>query len=433
MMTKAVPPVAAPQSLEHLRRRLTFWYAATFLVILTLLGIGLFATITRRFDHELDDSLRQDTRELERVTREHGPGSALDYLHIPGRSLAVVDSTSGRVLAGTLPNERWIRQLARGAWHARREQLESRDAANGRPLRAVARPVRISPVDGFVVVAVADEIELEDKYTSLIIEFGVAALGTVVLVAFGGWIVVREAMTPTQRSIEYMRRFMADAAHELRTPLAVIRARAEVAHQRPRSTDEYTATLVAVERETERLGRIVDDLLTLARADAGERPIRHDRLFLDDIALDAADAARAIAQQKAIRVEMETFEEAPVIGDPLLLRQLVLIILDNAVKYTGNGGLIRVGVDTSDDKARLVVSDTGIGIPADQMPHLFERFYRGDVSRARTIEGASAMSHGGAGLGLSIAQWITDEHGGTIRIESIADHGTTVTVELPVA
>jgi signal transduction histidine kinase len=298
----------------------------------------------------------------------------------------------------------------------------------------MARPVRDQRGGPFVAVAVADEIELEDKYAALIAEFSAAAAVAVILVAIGGWIVTRQSTAPIERSIAHMRRFMADAAHELRTPITVLRSRAEVALQRPRSADDYTAVLRGIDGEAQRLGHIVEDLLMLARADAGERPIERHRVFLDDVALDAAEGARAMAERKAIRVEVDSFEEAPVTGDATLLRQLVLILLDNAIKYTPAGGAVHLSIHARDGVAVLGVADTGIGIPPDQLPHVFERFYRGDPARTRTaaVEG-SGVSSEGTGLGLSIAQWIVNEHEGTLHIDSEAGVGTTIYVRLPQA
>jgi signal transduction histidine kinase len=280
-------------------------------------------------------------------------------------------------------------------------------------------------------VAVADEIELEDKYASLIAAFGAAALFAVAMVAAGGWILARKSAAPVERAIDDMRRFMADAAHELRTPLTVLRTRAEVALQRPRESAQYEEALKAIERESDRLGHVVEDLLTLARADAGERPIERRRVFLDDLVVDAADSARVMAERRSIRLEIEDFREAPVDGDPSLLRQLVLILLDNAVKYTPPQGEVRVRVGPDGDHCVLVVTDTGIGIPSDQLGRVFDRFYRGDAARTRTPGDAGESE--GAGLGLSIARWIADEHGATIRMQSTPGQGTRVTVQFPVS
>lgn len=420
------------QSLDRLRWRLTAWYAGTFLVILTLLGIGMFAAITWRFDRELDESLEQATREIVRVARVR---DSLDASHtvrlfdprrdprIPDRQLFLTD-TLGLTTDTTL--DQWLRRLARDAAHAR--SANATHTEGERILRAHAESFSVADRRPLVAIAVADEIELEDRYASLIAAFGASALAAVVLVAFGGWLLARKSTVPVDQAFSYMRRFMADAAHELRTPLTVVRARAEVALQRARDPNEYADALRGIERETTRLGRLVEDLLTLARADAGERHIERRRVFLDDVTLDAAEAARLIAERKSVRLEVADFEEAPVRADPELLRQLVMILLDNAIKFTPSGGVVQVQVLARGSTVELIVTDTGVGIPADRVPHVFERFYRGDTSRTR---GATSSSDGstGVGLGLSIAQWITEEHEATISIQSEDGQGTRVMVQ----
>jgi signal transduction histidine kinase len=241
--------------------------------------------------------------------------------------------------------------------------------------------------------------------------------------------VARQAAAPVERAIGHMHQFMADAAHELRTPITVVRSRAEIALQRSRNPDDYTEALLGIEHEAERLGRIVEDLLTLARADTGERPIERVRVFLDDVTLDAATAARAIADRKGVHLDVGAFDEAPVSGDGTLLRQLVLILLDNAVKFTAAGGSVCVDGESSNGAPRLRVVDTGCGIPPEQLPRIFERFYLGDPARTR----GSGNGAQGAGLGLSIARWIADAHDATIDVQSEPGQGTRVTVHFPAA
>ncbi|MEP6495096.1 MAG: ATP-binding protein [bacterium] len=418
-------PPAIPGSLDRLRLRLTAWYVGTFFAILTLLGIGVFAVITWRFDRELDLSLGQATAELRRL----GRADAADGLRIPERTLFVADSAGRPVGREAAPS--WLQQLARDA-SRRAGRATAVHTESDRILRANAEPFRLGDGRAVVAIAVADEIELEDRYAALIAAFGAAALFALVLVAVGGWLLARQSTAPVERAVAHMRRFMADAAHELRTPLTVIRARAEVALQREREPEQYVVSLRGIERETERLTRIVEDLLMLARADAGERPIERRRVFLDDLTSDAAETARVIADRRSVRLDVDEFEEAAVSGDPALLRQLVVILLDNAIKFTEPGGTVRLGVRSQGASATLTVSDTGIGIAPDQIGHVFERFYRGDPARTRRPGRDGSMSEG-AGLGLSIAQWIAEEHGGTVRVESEAGRGTRVIAQFPLA
>ena len=416
--------------LARLRLGLTAWYLATFGAILVLLGGGVFVVIGRQFARQLDDSLHDATIELVRAARIREMESktargqvvdAVEELHIPDRSLYLFDGTGRPVTPANAPA--WIVAAAADAGrsgHLQREQNPRR----GHTLRLDAERFALANGTPMVAVAVADKVELEDRYAALIATFGAAAAAALLLVVAGGWFLVRKSTAPVERSIEHMRRFMADAAHELRTPLTVLRSRAEVALQQPRPAREYEEALRGIESEAKRLGTLVEDLLILARADAGERPIVRERLYLDDLTLEAAGAARVVAQAKGVALDVDEFDEAPVVGDPTLLRQLVMILLDNAVKFTDRGGRVRVRVGAPNDRALLVVEDSGVGITTEQLPHVFERFYRGDVARSR----ANGNGADGAGLGLSIAKWIADAHHAEIAVASAPGEGTHVTV-----
>jgi signal transduction histidine kinase len=417
------------QRLVRLRLRLTIWYVATFGLIIILLGAGLFVVISHQISQQLDDSLQGATLELVRAARirELEEASvrgkklidAVDQLNIPDRVLYLID-VNGKPLTPDTADS-WIVEAAKKAGAAGQVTVQ-RDMPDDRTLRLHAMRFRLASGKHLVAVAVADQEELEDKYTDLIAAFVGAALLALVLVAGGGFLLVRKSTAPIERSIEFMRRFMADAAHELRTPITILRTRAEVALQQPRDSVDYVSALQGVEAEAHRLGSIVDSLLVLARADAGERQIEKERIFLDDIAIDAAGAARVVARQKGVDVAVDDFEEAPVVGDPSLIRQLVMIVLDNAVKFTDEGGQVRVGVSMQEGAPTFSVEDTGIGIKQEDVPRVFQRFFRGETARSRTE---------GAGLGLSIASWIAREHGANILLTSQPGEGTRVIVTFP--
>ena len=411
-----------------LRLRLTLLYAGVFILILSLLGGGLFLTVRHQMSRQLDVSLKAATAALERAARireaerANARGAvvdAVDELHVPGRTLYLFDEAGHPIKPDAAPD--WIQDAAREAvraGHADREVETPED----RTLRLHAE--RFTGTGGAVYVAavMADRVELEDQYASLIETFAAAALAALLLVAGGGYLLVRKSAAPVERSMEQMRRFMADAAHELRTPITLLRTRTEVALGQDREAARDAATLRAIEQETARLGEIVGDLLTLARADAGERSVARAAVYLDDVAADAVEAVRTLAEQKRVAVAVGRFEEARVTGDPALVRQLLVIVLDNAVKFTPAGGRVTLDVAAEDGRAIVVVADTGIGIPPDQLPRVFERFYRGDPARREA---------GGAGLGLAIARWIADVHGARIELASPPGGGTRVTIIFP--
>jgi signal transduction histidine kinase len=414
----------------RLRLRLALWYAGIFVSILGLLGAGLFLAVRHRMSQQLDASLRAATaaliqaariREAERARGTGLVADAVDELHVPDRSLYLFAAGATPVKPETAAV--WVRDAAREAelrGHADRDFETPQDHI----VRLHAE--RFGGADGrpYVAAAVADRLELEDEYASLIKAFAAAALAALLLVAGGGYVLVRQATAPIERAMEQMRRFMADAAHELRTPITILRTRADVALAEPREPARDAATLAAMVRESAHLGGIAADLLTLARADAGDRPVGRQQLYLDDAAAAAVDAAQTLARSKHVTLQVHGFDEAQIIGDPDLVRQLLMIVLDNAIKFTPAGGRVRLDVSTHDGRAVVVVTDTGIGIPPEQLPHVFERFYRGEAAR-RTADGA--------GLGLAIARWIVDVHGARIDIESPPGAGTQVTLSFPLA
>ena len=417
--------------LRRLRLRLTAWYAGTFACILLVLGVGLFAAIAAQIDRELDLSLRRAARELigaarvREMERHQARGAvvdAVDELHIPDRALYLFDG-QGRIIRPDSAPARFAK-LALKAVAAGVVDVADREAREGRDVQVYAERFRLADGNTYVAMAVADRVELEDRYALLIGVFAVAALAALGLVTGGGMLLARKSTEPVQQAFDQMRRFMADAAHELRTPITVLRSRAGVAQQKAREPEAYAEALADIEGEAARMGTIVDELLILARADAGQRAPRRERCFLDDVVLDVVHAAQPLAERRGVRLAVGTLEEAPVSGEPELLRQAALIVLDNALKYTPAGGSVTVTVTAAQGLCTLAVHDTGIGIAPDELPHVFERFYRGGP-----VEGREP----GAGLGLAIARWIADEHGADLAIRSEVGRGTDVSLRFPAA
>ena len=221
-------------------------------------------------------------------------------------------------------------------------------------------------------------------------------------------------------------RFSADASHELRTPLTVIRAELESIVRRDCSVPEpIRARVGSVLEETERLSAITESLFRLSRLDAGEAKMRDEAVELAHLVRSTVDQLQLLAEEKHIALGLRTEQDAAVRGDPDRLKQVVIDLLDNAIKYTPDSGRIAIRVFAAGDKAVLEIADTGIGIPADALPHVFERFYRTEGVRSRQLPGA--------GLGLAIVRSIVQAHGGAVDIASIEAKGTTVRVELPLA
>ena len=238
------------------------------------------------------------------------------------------------------------------------------------------------------------------------------------------------------RSLEQQRRFMADASHELRSPVSIIRGEAEVALSQARTPEEYRGSLAIALDEARRLSQIVDDLFTLARADAGQYPLRPRDFYLEELAVECVRAARSMAAARGITLSYEPDGEMPIHGDEALVRRLTMNLLDNAIKYTPEGGKINVACQRAGNEYSLTVRDSGPGIPAEAQEKIFERFFRLDPARTQdrralgTVETAAPATTG-AGLGLAIARWIAEAHHGRLVLAQSDASGSTFAAFLP--
>ena len=277
------------------------------------------------------------------------------------------------------------------------------------------------------VVMIGENIDAQESALSLLLILllslgGLALLGT----GAGGLFLSNRAMAPARLAWSNQQRFIADAAHELRTPLTLLRADAEVLLRgRKRLQDDDAELLEDIVAETNHMSNIATNLLTLARLDTGTTHREHEVVNLAELAQKATQRVQALAEQRDITVQVEHTNDAYVIGDTAMLEQAVLGLLDNAIKYNREGGQVTVRTVKQDEQARIEVRDTGIGIAAEHLPHMGERFYRVDKARSREA--------GGTGLGLSIARSIAVAHHGTLFLSSIPEQGTTVTLTLPLA
>jgi two-component system, OmpR family, sensor kinase len=340
-------------------------------------------------------------------------------------------------------------------------------AANGQMVRVYSLP-RLDSGRVYAVVQVGESLlSLSTTLRSVVIELLIIGLFVLLLSFIGSyWLAVRsfapvEKMTSIARHIEVsdlhervpvprtqdelqklaltfnemierleksftrQRRFVADASHELRTPVAAIRSMTDVAlaSRAAVSSDEYKVVLHDVNVEAERLGHLISDLLSLARVDENKSPLEREMVRLDRLVVDVAATMELLATEKNITLSVEANEPATVLGDEARLIQVIMNLVDNAVNYTNAGGNIMLKVHVKGDSAYLSVNDSGIGIGSEHLEHIFERFYRVDPARSRAA--------GGSGLGLSIVDWVVHAHDGTISVVSNPGQGTTFTVQLP--
>jgi heavy metal sensor kinase len=242
-------------------------------------------------------------------------------------------------------------------------------------------------------------------------------------------IIFNDLLARLNLSFEQQRRFMADASHELRTPLAIVRGEAEVALSQPeRSGEDYRESLATVQDEGKRMTRIVEDLFTLARADAGQYPLRPADLYLNDLLGECMRSARSLAEKSNVALHFDAIDDDLIFrGDEALLRRMIINLLDNSIKNTPPGGDVQVIAKRQGGVYAISVEDSGRGIPAEAQSHIFERFYRADKSRTRQLDSDGS----GAGLGLSIAQWIAEVHGGRVVLDHSDEHGSRFVIFLP--
>ncbi len=233
-----------------------------------------------------------------------------------------------------------------------------------------------------------------------------------------------EMISRLQLSFSQAQQFSSDASHELRTPLTIMRGELELAlRSKKHSNDEYRKVLSSALEETMHMSAIIDNLLTLAKADKGFNHLQMEDVWLRPIIQELFEDGEMLAERKQIVIRPGALDDALIVGDPVRLRQLFLNLIDNAIKYTPEQGTVDISLHRTAEHSIVRIKDSGMGIPADELPKIFDRFYRVDKARSREL--------GGSGLGLSISKWIAEIHGGTITVESDVNAGSTFTVTLP--
>ena len=225
-----------------------------------------------------------------------------------------------------------------------------------------------------------------------------------------------------QKAFERQRQFTGDASHELRAPLAVIQAESTLALQKDRHIDEYRQSLETISQEAGHMTKIIEQLLTLARSDAGVEKMSFEKVNLSKLLSDLTSDINVLCHDKGLSLKLDADNNVSVKGDAGKLRRLFLNVLDNAIRYTPGGGVISVTLSNEGQTALVTIKDTGIGIPQKHIPHIFDRFYRVDKARSR--------AEGGSGLGLAICKYIVEAHGGEISVESVVGKGTTFYIKL---
>jgi signal transduction histidine kinase len=419
------------------RWRLTLWFVAVLALILTVLGVAVFFTTRAVLFDAVDDSLRSrattEVRLLMPRLHQQGRPQQPPATVIVGPAFtaggyfyALVDR-DGEMLAGTpnvdpdgLASQETIEKALEGG-----PAFENTDSSTGENLRVYVVPLEGPQATG-VVLEVGRSIEPErEALRRLIFILGGGGAAGLALALVGGFFLAGRALRPIGAAMDRQRAFVADASHELRTPLSLIRANAELLQRHPQEPVQANMpALNDIIRETDGLSTLVSQMLTLTKADAATTPFVFTEVALHDLVEDVGKQVRVLTDKKELQLDVRVDGPVRVRGDEMRLRELLLILLDNAIKFTDAAGTVGLTLEADGGKAVVRVRDSGSGIPPEALPHLFDRFYRADKARSR--------AEGGAGLGLAIAKWIVEAHRGSIRVDSYPGTGTTFTVELPI-
>jgi heavy metal sensor kinase len=452
------------QFLKSIRFRLTLWYLIVIVVLIAAFGGAAYFMLSYELNRNLDESLKSKAVEIE-------TGLRLDagQITISGQpsELVLVYDANGDLALRLGPNtsfqkaDKLVQLALLGQPSFVTEQMEG-----GQPVRLFATPFTLFPNTRVALVVGKPPSETISVLGTVKSIFGVSAFLAAVLAALGGMVLANRALSPMARitgaaanigegslgrridirgedevgrlgstlnqmidrletAFNRQRQFAADASHELRTPLSVIQAESSLALSKERSAEEYKKSLEIVSQEVDYMSTMLGNLLQMARSESGKDMVQFERVSLKDLIGELSANISQMAKGKGLQFDSSMLADVSVEGDRVRLKQLLLNIVNNAIRYTPAGGSVSVSLESKDGFAVVSVSDTGIGIPEEQLALIFERFHRVDKARSR--------SQGGAGLGLSIAKQIAENHAGRIEVESQVGKGSTFRVFLPAA
>jgi two-component system OmpR family sensor kinase len=475
--------------LNSVRVRLTLWYSAVLTCVLLVLAIATYVILRQNAMRRTDSTLAELAEsflttvnaelrdESGSITLIKAAQEAISEHNFRDFAFSIFDK-SGRTIIpfqNLLPAKDSedgppdvFRELIDGSPQPARPFQNVQ--LDGNKYRGYAR--RFSVSDGDYVLVVLQSLHRQEEFLESVTQtFSLVIPLAVLLASVGGYFLARRSLSPVvamskqagrigeanlhdrlsvqnkkdelghlahsfndlldrlDQSFERQRRFVADASHELRTPIAILCGEAEVAlSQHARSAEDYRESLDILRAEAKRLKHIVEDLFTLARADAGQYSLTTTEFYLDELAADCSHNVRTLGLAKQITLHCEAPKEMPICADEVLLRRLIMNLLDNAIKHTPRGGSVSIACGYEDSQYALRITDTGQGIPIELQPRIFERFFRADKVRAR-----SESDGGGAGLGLSIGRWIAEAHHGRLELTHSGPMGSTFTVLLPIS
>jgi heavy metal sensor kinase len=457
--------------IHSIKFRFTLWYLLVLVVLLTALSAGVYFYLSRSLYQSLDDSLElrsTQIRSIQDILESIRQGEFEEELG----EIVILYFYSGNQLVEVSPrgisiplSQEFISQAIAGT-----SSFTNIQTAEGEGLRLLAVPVNLSmpgPPPGTqpaALVIARSTKQIDQALAGLVRTLVIAVPLALVLAAGGGIFLASRALKPVdkiaqtaqkigesdlsqrinvntkdelgrlaatlnemigrlEKAFRHQKQFTSDASHELRTPLAVIEAESTLGLQKERPPSDYRQSLEIISKEAGQMSYFIDQLLTLARADAAKEQWNFVDVNLSRLITDLSIDIEVLCQEKGLSFQLGQMQDLVVKGDEARLRELFMNLLDNAIRYTPALGTVSISCRREEQMAVVDIMDTGIGIPAEEIPFIFERFYRVDKSRSR--------AEGGSGLGLAICQHITEAHGGKIEIESQVGSGSTFSVWLP--
>jgi heavy metal sensor kinase len=462
--------------IESVRGRLTLFYVSVLAAVLVIVGALIYFLLARSLYVRVDENLQAGVR-IAMTSLSNDLAEGQDYVDA-ARSTAAEQSSSAQMLAIYDGNGRLLAESGRDGdleivlpaldtipedeEHLQTVIEKDEDDRH----RLAFRSVSIPPSEYIVVVgADLEPMDEELEFLRGILAYVVPI--ALVLAAVGGSFLARKSLAPVvamadrarrigvenlgerlpvanprdelghlaetfnellarlEASLVQQRRFMADASHELRTPVTTTRTAAAVAlQQKHRDESDYRETLQIVEQQAARLSRVVNDMFMLARADAGNYPVGTTPMYLDEVIDEVVRGARVVAGTRDVSIETSLVGSSAFSGDEELVRRMIANLVDNAVRHTPEGSTVRIELDQTESGYAIAVKDQGPGIPVEIRSHIFERFFRRDVARR-------SGAQDGAGLGLALARWVARAHGGDVMLARSSASGSTFVVSLP--
>jgi heavy metal sensor kinase len=456
--------------IHSIKFRFTIWYLLVLAVLLIALSAGVYFYLSRSLYHNLDDSLELRSTQLRSIPAILESISQGEFQEELGE-IVILYFYSGDQLVEvsprgiSIPSNESISQAIGGT-----SSFATVQTSEGERLRLLAVPINISipgPPPGIqpaALVIAHSTKQIDQALAGLLRTLIIAVPLALALAAAGGIFLARRALKPVdkiaqtareigesdlsqrinvntkdelgrlaatlnemigrlEKAFQRQKQFTSDASHELRTPLAVIEAESTLALQKERPSSDYQRSLEIISQESSQMSSLIDQLLTLARADAGKEQWNFTEVNLGKLISNLSADVEVLCKEKGLSLQLGKTKDLVVNGDEARLRELFMNLLDNAIRYTPAPGTVSVSFRREGQMAVVAITDTGIGIPAEDIPFIFERFYRVDKSRSR--------AEGGSGLGLAICRHIAEAHGGKIEVESQVGAGSTFSVWLP--